>query len=204
MSASTARALDLVSCHSCMKLTEQDLQVCPRCGSDLHPRKADSLNRTMALLITSCLLYIPANLLPIMVTEQFGRTSENTIISGVLVLIKNGSIPIAAIIFFASVVIPLGKLAILFYLCWTVKFGSKISSRQRTLTYRVTETVGKWSMIDVFVVAILAALVHLGGILSVHPGEAGLAFAGVVVLTMLAAKSFDPRLIWDRDVLTNE
>ncbi len=204
MSTKTAQALHLVSCHLCMKLTDQDLHTCPRCGSGLHPRKADSLNRTLALLITACLLYIPANLLPIMVTEQFGRTSENTIISGVLVLIDNGSIPIAAIIFFASVVIPLGKLAILFYLCWTVKFGSNVSSRQRTLTYRITETVGKWSMIDVFVVAILAALVHLGGVMSVYPGEAGLAFAGVVVVTMLAAESFDPRLIWDREVMNSE
>ncbi len=194
----TAAASGLVSCHLCLKLASSQLHQCPRCGAALHLRKTDSLQRTLALLITASILYIPANTLPIMITDQLGRATESTILGGVVLLIHHGSIPIAAVIFIASVLVPLGKLLVMFYLCWSVSHTPGGTERQRTVLYRITEFIGKWSMIDVFVVAILVALVNLGDLLVIRPGAAALAFAGVVIVTMVAAESFDPRLIWDR------
>ena len=197
LAANTAAARNLAACHICCKLAPADLHHCPRCGSALHLRKTDSIQRTLALLVTSCLLYIPANLYPIMITEQLGTAEGSTILGGVILLIHHDAIPIALVIFVFSVMVPLGKLMSMFYLVWTVKRHSPVSPRQRTLMYQITEFVGKWSMVDVFVVAILVALVHLGGLLSIQPGIAALCFAGVVIITMVAAESFDPRLIWD-------
>jgi len=163
----------------------------------MHLRMTNSLQRTVALLITASILYIPANLFPIMYTDQLGKTEPSTILGGVVLLIKLGSVPIAAVIFIASVMVPLGKLIAMFYLVWTVENHSPLNPRQRTVMYQVTEFIGKWSMVDVFVVAILVALVHLGGLLVIRPGVAALSFAGVVIVTMIAAESFDSRLIWD-------
>ena len=196
--AVTAAARDLASCHLCLKLAPKDLHHCPRCGSTLHLRKPNSLQQTLALLVTSSFLYIPANLLPIMITEQTGRATESTIMGGVVLLIQMGSVPIAAVIFIASVMVPLGKLLAMYYLCWTLSRGGPGNERQRTVAYRITELIGKWSMVDVFVVSILVALVHLTGLLVIRPGAAALAFAGVVIVTIVAAESFDPRLIWDQ------
>lgn len=195
---STAMARGLASCHTCMKLAPASTHHCPRCGSAMHLRQTDSLQRTVALLITASLLYIPANMLPIMYTDQLGSTEASTILGGVVLLIKLGSAPIAAVIFIASVMVPLGKLMAMFYLVWTVERHSPLGARQRTVLYQVTEFIGKWSMVDVFVVAILVALVHLGGLLVIRPGYAALSFAGVVIVTMIAAESFDSRLIWDQ------
>jgi paraquat-inducible protein A len=197
MSSETAASSKLASCHLCWKLAPTDMHHCPRCGSAMHLRKNDSIQRTLALLITACVLYIPANLYPIMYTDQLGSTEPSTIIGGVILLIKLGSVPVAAVIFLFSVMVPIGKLIAMFYLVWTVERHSRLDARQRTIMYNVTEFVGKWSMIDVFVVAILAALVHLGGLLVIRPGIAALSFAGVVIVTMIAAESFDSRLIWD-------
>ncbi len=193
----TAISMGLASCHTCCKLAPLDVHDCPRCGSAMHARVTDSLQRCVALLITACILYIPANVLPIMYTDQLGSTEASTIIGGVVLLIKLGSIPIAAVIFIASVMVPSGKLIAMFYLVWSVRSHSKLSPRQRTVMYQVTEFIGKWSMVDVFVVAILVALVHLGGLLVIRPGYAALSFAGVVIVTMIAAETFDSRLIWD-------
>ena len=193
----TAAEKGLASCHLCWKLAPADLHHCPRCNSALHLRKSDSIQRTLALLVTACLLYIPANLFPIMYTDQLGTTEASTILGGVILLIDLGSAPIAAVIFIFSVMVPSGKLMAMFYLVWTVERHSPLDARQRSIMYRVTEFIGKWSMIDVFVVAILAALVHLGGLLVIRPGIAALSFAGVVMVTMVAAESFDSRLIWD-------
>ncbi len=193
----TAASRNLAACHLCYKLAPAALHHCPRCGSTLHLRKADSIQRTLALLATASLLYIPANLYPIMITEQLGTAEGSTILGGVILLIHHGAIPVALVIFLFSVMVPLGKLMSMFYLVWTVKRRSTVSAKQRTLMYQITEFVGKWSMVDVFVVAILVALVHLGGLLSIRPGIAALSFAGVVIITMIAAESFDPRLIWD-------
>jgi paraquat-inducible protein A len=197
MTAETAASRNLAACHICCKLAPAELHHCPRCGSAMHLRKSDSIQRTLALLFTACLLYIPANLYPIMITEQLGKAEGSTILGGVVLLIHHGAIPIALVIFLFSVMVPIGKLMSMFYLVWTVERHSKLSPRQRTVMYQVTEFVGKWSMVDVFVVAILVALVHLGGLLSIKPGIAALSFAGVVIVTMIAAESFDARLIWD-------
>lgn len=197
MTAETAASRNLAACHICCKLAPAELHHCPRCGSVMHLRKSDSIQRTLALLFTACLLYIPANLYPIMITEQLGKAEGSTILGGVVLLIHHGAIPIALVIFLFSVMVPIGKLMSMFYLVWTVERHSKLSPKQRTVMYQVTEFVGKWSMVDVFVVAILVALVHLGGLLSIKPGIAALSFAGVVIVTMIAAESFDARLIWD-------
>ncbi len=197
-SADSAAARELALCHVCHQLDPVALHRCRRCGAGLHLRHTDSLHRTVALLITAVILYIPANVLPIMTTVQLGRETPTTILGGVVLLIKLNSIPIAAVIFVASVVIPLAKMFILSYLVWSVHRRDRTLPRQRTVFYRLTELVGRWSMVDVFVVAILVALIQLKGLLIIRPGPAALAFAGVVVMTMLAAHSFDPRLIWDR------
>ncbi|WP_299979356.1 paraquat-inducible protein A [uncultured Pseudoteredinibacter sp.] len=155
-----------------------------------------SIQRTWALLITSLILYIPANLLPIMYTRTLGQDEPSTIMGGVLLLWELGSYPIAAIIFIASVVVPIAKLIILCWLNYSVQKGFSKNPQKRIYWYRVTEFIGRWSMVDVFVVAILVSLIQLGNIMSIYPGPAAMAFCGVVIATMLAAMSFDTRLIW--------
>jgi paraquat-inducible protein A len=152
----------------------------------------------VALIATAILLYIPANVLPIMTTTQLGTAMDSTILGGVILLAHHGDYPIAAVIFIASVMVPISKLVALSWLCWSVSRGHVTSPHERARLYRATELVGKWSMTDVFVVAILVALIHLGGLLQITPGTAAVAFGGVVVVTMIAAHSFDPRLIWDQ------
>jgi paraquat-inducible protein A len=188
----------LATCHTCLKVAPASEGHCPRCGARLHLRLADSLHRTMALVATAAILYVPANVLPIMTTEQLGRPTDSTILGGVVLLWHHGSYPIASVIFIASVLVPLGKLLVLTALCWSVRRGQLGRPRERTVLYRITELVGRWSMVDVFVVAILVALIQLGGVLRIEPGAAALAFCGVVIVTMIAAESFDPRLIWDK------
>ncbi len=195
----TTRARDagLQSCHTCLALVDAAEAVCPRCRSSVHVRIPNSLQRTLALLIAAAILYVPANLLPIMTTDQFGRSTDNTILGGVIVLWNMGSYPVAIVILVASVLVPIGKILTVAALCWTVGSRQPVSARQRITLYRLTEFIGKWSMVDVFVVAILVALIQITGIIVIRPGAAALAFAGVVIVTMLAAESFDPRLIWD-------
>ena len=194
----TAAAQGLATCHTCCKLSPATLHGCPRCGAALHLRITDSLARTMALVMTSCVLYIPANVFPIMTTDQLGRSIDSTIMGGIVLLVRLESYPVAAVIFIASVLVPLGKLLALTALCWSVSQGYVSRPREQTVLYRITEFVGRWSMIDVFVVAILVSLIQLGGLIAIRPGIAALAFSGLVIVTMLAAESFDPRLIWDR------
>jgi len=197
MRTATAASRGLASCHLCCRVGDVRHVRCPRCGMQLHLRTPHSLQHTLALLITASLLYIPSNLYPIMHTVQFGQEEASTILGGVLLLIDMGSLPIALLIFLFSVVVPIGKMLALYYLVWCVYRGSSLGPVQHTRLYKVTELVGKWSMVDVFVVAILAALVHVGDLLAVVPGIAAVSFAGVVIFTMLAAESFDVRLIWD-------
>jgi paraquat-inducible protein A len=196
--ANTAAAAGLALCHACHHLDRVELHECSRCGSPVHLRNTDSLQRTLALLVTAVILYIPANVLPIMTTLQLGKGEPSTILGGVVLLINLGSYPIAAVIFIASVMVPLAKLMALFYLVWSAYRAEPASAIQCTRIYRMTELVGKWSMVDVFVVAILVALIQLTGLLVILPGPAAVAFGGVVVSTMLAAHAFDTRLIWDR------
>ncbi len=194
----TASQQGLANCQICGKLSDAKLIHCPRCESNLYLRKPDSIHRVLAYLVTACILYIPANVLPVTKTLQLGTHTESTIIGGVLQLWEHGSYPVAIIIFVASIIIPILKILIMFWLCWCVSANQLHRPKERTLIYRITEFTGRWSMIDVFVVAILVALIQLGGILTIKPGLGILAFAAVVMVTMFAAFAFDPRLIWDR------
>ena len=196
-----AKDLGLLACHVCGMVSRmpggEEGSRCPRCHSTLHSRIPHSLARTWALLLTAMILYIPANLLPVMETTYLGETTTDTIISGVLLFIEEGDWLVAGIIFAASIMIPMLKMASLLYLLISVHKRCVVRKRHRALLYRVTELVGRWSMVDVFVVGLLTALVHMGLISNIYPGIGIMAFAAVVVLTMLAATSFDSRLIWD-------
>ena len=194
----TARDRGLHLCHTCTALLPIHEHSCARCGSLVHDRIPNSLQRTVALLLSAAVLYVPANLFPIMTTDQFGQAVDSTIIGGVILLWNMGSYPVALVILIASVLVPIGKILTVGALCWTIGWGGRTSPQQRTTLYRITEFIGKWSMVDVFVVAILVALIQITGIIVIRPGSAALAFATVVILTMLAAENFDPRLIWDR------
>lgn len=166
--------------------------------------RSQSIQRTWALLITSIILYVPANVLPIMNTRFLGQDEPSTILGGVILLWNSGSYPIALIIFIASVIVPIGKLVILIWLNFTVQNGFDVKHSERIFWYRVTEFIGRWSMVDVFVVAILVSLIQLGNTMTILPGPAAIAFCGVVILTMLAAMTFDTRLIWTDTVAKNE
>ncbi|WP_407309161.1 paraquat-inducible protein A [Pseudomonas sp. nanlin1] len=195
-----ARSLNLVLCHTCGHICQHSDPRCPRCDSPVHPRKPNSIARTWALLIAALILYIPANLLPVMRTNMFGRASENTIMSGVIEFWKSGSWDIAALIFFASVVVPCMKFLILGMLLVTCQRKSRWAMRERSQLYRFIELIGYWSMLDVLVVALVAALVQFRSLSSIDPLLGIVFFGVVVVLTMLAAMSFEPRLIWDAEV----
>lgn len=170
---------------------------CPRCHAAVHRRKPGSIGRTWALVLTGAILYVPANLYPIMTVVSFGRGEPDTILSGVARLFEAGMWPLALLVFFASVTVPVLKLAGLSFLLVSVQRRWRWRPRQRTILYRVIDAVGRWSMIDIFMISILVALVKLGSIATVEPGIGATAFAAVVVVTMFAATAFDPRLIWD-------
>lgn len=197
----TARNLGMVSCHRCHLLCKgiaEPGMLCPRCGESLQSRKPNSIGRTWALIIAALVFYIPANLLPITHTSAFGSVQSDTIMSGVIFFIQTGSWPVALIIFVASVFVPLLKLLILIMLCISVQNRWRWRPVDRTRLYRLTEAVGRWSMLDIYVVTILVALVHLGMLANIEAGPGALFFAAVVVITMIAAETFDPRLIWDK------
>ncbi|MBZ9538261.1 PqiA/YebS family transporter subunit [Modicisalibacter tunisiensis] len=195
----TAAEQGLSGCPTCglvNRLDEQGNGRCRRCGEHLHARLPNSLQRTWALIIAASFMYLPANLYPIMVTTHLGEAHPSTIIGGVVQLWQMGSYPVALVIFIASVLVPVGKLLALGWLCFALRHRAGRFRMTRTRLYRLTELIGRWSMVDVFVVAILVALIRAGALMSITPGPAALAFAAVVVLTMLAAISFDPRLLW--------
>lgn len=205
--ALTAARAGLVSCHSCHLLVRppaggaeaMEHATCPRCGAALHSRKPDSLGRTWAYLITAMIFYVPAMALPIMTTTTtFGGARKDTVLSGVYYLLTTGMWPLAAIVFFASVVVPVLKIVILVLLLVTSRRGGDWRRLDRARLYRLTEAVGRWSMVDVYVVTILVALVRLQALAIVEAEQGAVFFAAVVVLTMFAARSFDPRLIWDQ------
>jgi len=193
------RAIDhgLVQCHTCNLLLPAVHAYCPRCADHLHQRKRESLTRTWALLVTAVLLLFPANLLPIMTVIRFGQGDPSTILGGVLHLIEGGMWPLGLIVFFASIMVPLSKLVALVFLLFSVHRRSSWRPEDRTRLYRMTEVIGSWSMVDIFIIGILTSLVSLDALATIRPGIAASYFAGVVVLTMFAAQSFDPRLIWD-------
>ena len=188
----------MAGCHTCGKVAPVTLGRCPRCGSKLHLRKPDSIQRTLALMLSAAALYIPANLLPVMTVTELGDVSATTIVGGMISFWKSGAYPIAIVIFSASILIPLLKIVALTWLCLAATGKLRPSPGMLGKIYWFTELLGRWSMVDIFVVGILVALVQLGNYMTITPGPGALAFAGVVVLTMFAAMSFEPRLLWDR------
>jgi paraquat-inducible protein A len=193
-----AAARGLAGCQTCGKVSPVSLGHCPRCGSHLHLRKPNSIHRTIALMLAAVALYIPANILPMMTMVELGEVTSNTIIGGTIYFWKGGAYPIALVIFTASILIPLLKIIALSWLCLAATGKLHPSPAMLGRIYWFTELLGRWSMVDICVVGILVALVQLGNYMSVTPGPGALAFGGVVVFTMFAAMSFDPRLLWDR------
>jgi len=190
----------IVGCHACglvLDLSGSTHAACPRCGAHMHYRKRDSLNRTWALVITAFILYIPANLFPVMTVISFGRGHPDTILSGVKAFIEADMWPLALLVFFASVTVPMLKLWGLVFLLISVQRKSSWRLRDRAVLFRIIESVGRWSMIDIFMISILIALVKLEAIATIEPGIGATSFAGVVVVTIIASMMFDPRLMWD-------
>lgn len=194
-----AASLGLIGCEACGLVVEHAAAdaPCPRCGHRLHARKPDSVTRSWAYLVAAFILYLPANLLPVLHSKKLFEEWSDTIMSGVVALWKDGAYDLAIIVFTASVVVPLLKMGALALLLVQVQRGSSYLPRERTRLYRILEFIGHWSMLDVFAVALLVALVHFGALGNAEPGAGVVAFGAVVVLTMLATMSFDPRLIWD-------
>jgi paraquat-inducible protein A len=204
------RAIDagILICSECHELNtvdaDTDNPTCTRCGAQVHARSPNSLARTWALLITAAILYIPANVLPIMTVSSLGQGDPSTIMSGVIQLMQHGMYPIAAVVFVASILVPTFKLIGLGLLLFSVQRRIPMSARQRMIMYRFIEFIGRWSMLDIFVIAILVAVVSFGRLASVEANLGAVAFATVVILTMLAAVTFDPRLIWDNTESDND
>ena len=199
--AVTAAQAGLVSCETCRLLSRPadaaEPGYCPRCGAELMWRRHHSIQYTWALVVAAAICYIPANVLPMLTTTALGSADSDTIMGGVMLLYTTGSWPLALIVLIASVMVPFGKLVALTYLLITVQRGSLARGRERSRLHRMVEFIGRWSMLDVFVDTFTVALVQLQPLMSVQPGPGVLFFAAVVVLTMLAAESFDPRLVWD-------
>ena len=196
----TGRTLGLMLCLDC-RLTVRDVKLprsrCPRCHARLHQRKPHSLAVTAALLSAAAVLYVPANVLPVMDTRTLFDNESDTIMSGVLVLLHSGSWPIALLVFIASIVVPLLKILALGVLLLTVWRGSPRGRLQRSQLFRMVEFIGRWSMLDVYAISLLATLVQVQSFASIIVGWGAWAFGAVVVLTLLAARSFDERLLWD-------
>lgn len=203
MTVKTGHSLGILLCRHCSNVMKLGLDItvegdpCPRCHSKTEYRKSLSFQRTWALLIASVIAFIPANLLPVMTVVSFGRGHPDTIMSGVVELLQADMLPIAALVFFASVLVPVFKLLGLSILLLAVHYKWRINYRQATIMYRYIHFIGRWSMLDLFMISILVTLVNMGNVAAIHTGTGATAFATVVVLTMLAANSFDPRILWD-------
>jgi paraquat-inducible protein A len=193
----TASLAGLAGCRRCGKVSPAGDGVCPRCGAALHARLPFSLQRVLAWLAVGLMCYLPANLLPMLRTTMLGRETDSTIVGGVIELADHGAWDIALVVFVASVVIPISKFVVILYLVWSISHPGRLGTEARIRLYEVVEFIGRWSMIDVFVVAILTALVQIGFLASINPGVAAVFFALSVAFTMLSAQALDPRLIWD-------
>jgi paraquat-inducible protein A len=193
----TGLSQQLKVCSCCTALVELEQLRCSRCGTKVRQRIPDSIQRTLALLVTASILYIPANLLPMMETVSLGESVHSTIISGIILMWHDEAYPVAIVVLLASVVIPILKIAVMFWLCYLTTLPLAQRSQHGTWVYPVVDWIGRWSMVDVLVVAILAALVRFDALVGVYPGMGTFVFACVVIITMLAAMSFDPRLLWD-------
>ncbi len=196
----TGRSLGLLvcsDCHSTVRATGTAHPRCPRCGAPLHERKPHSLATTAALVASAAVLYIPANLLPVMYTRTVFDDERDTIMSGVLVLLHSGDWPIALLVFIASIVVPLLKIVAMGVVLYAAWRGSPRHRLQHSELFRLVEFIGRWSMLDIYAISILATLVQVQSFASIGVGWGALAFAAVVVLTLLAARTFDERLLWD-------
>jgi len=196
------RALGLLvctHCHATVRAIRPSPALCPRCGASIHVRKPHSVAATAALIASAALLYIPANLLPVMHMHTFFSDEDDTIVSGVLSLIQEGSWPLALLVFVASIVVPLLKLIAMTWLLLSVVRKSRGNVLQRSKLFRLVEFIGRWSMLDVYAISLIVALVQIRSLATVRVGLGALAFGTVVVLTMLAAQSFDERLLWDAE-----
>ncbi len=197
----TALRAGFIACHACGRVERRVPSLrhrhCARCGAVLHRRRPDSLIRTWALLIAAALLYIPANLLPVLHTTSLVGTQDDTIMSGVVYFWISGDWPLAVIVFVASIMVPMMKLSVLLLLTITTQRRSLWRLEQRAVLYRIVERIGRWSMLDIFVITLTVALVRFKSLAVITAGPGALAFGSVVVLTMLAAMQFDPRLLWD-------
>ncbi len=199
------RAIDknIAACPTCHNLVQMPFgkqkgyALCPRCDSEVYMRKSDAVQKTWALLLASIVFYIPANLLPMMHVITFAGTESDTIMSGVFYFISDKSYLIAFVIFTASIFVPILKILILIYLLISVQKRSCMHRQRRKKLYVLTEIIGRWSMVDVYVVGVMTALVHFAGLTEIKPGIGANFFLLVVILTMFAAMSFDPKLIWD-------
>ncbi len=200
MKQHSALTQGIILCHRCKRpaSVKDDKTTCPRCGTRLHRRKPHSIAYTWALLLASMIMLLPANLLPIMTFRSLGQGDPATIMQGVMQLLDHGMLGIAFVVLAASIIIPVLKIVGLIILLLTVQLGWTTNMRQKMLMYHFVEWIGRWSMLDIFVVAILAAIVQLGNLASVTGNTGATAFAAVVIFTMLAANCFDTRLIWDK------
>jgi paraquat-inducible protein A len=198
----TGRSLGLLVCTRCratVRAIRSSPALCPRCGASIYPRKPHSIATTAALIASAALLYVPANLLPVMHMHTFFSDEDDTIMSGVLSLIEEGSWPLALLVFVASIVVPLLKLIAMTWLLLSVVRGSGAAAVHRSMLFRFVEFIGRWSMLDVYAISLIVALVQIRSLATVRVGLGALAFGAVVVLTMLAAQSFDERLLWDTE-----
>lgn len=193
----SARDLGVIACRRCTQVWPQGTQICGRCDHEMKPRDTHSLQKVWALWLMGLICYVPANLYPMLKTRTLFSFQEDTIVGGAIELVHYGSYGIAAIILFASVGIPLVKFMAIGFLAISVVRPSTVSQHQRQTLFEIVEYIGRWSMIDIFVVAIMSSLVQLNTLASVHPGTASLFFALSVIFTMLSAQAFDSRLIWD-------
>lgn len=193
----------LMGCHGCGYLNDvvptEDEQHCARCGAVLHERKPNSASRTWAFLLAALAMYLPANIYPFMFLTTLAHTTGYTVIGGIIELAQSGLWPLALLVFFASITIPLTKIVLLAYMLITAQFGIKSHLHFRSKAYSFIDFIGRWSMIDVFMVSILIALMRFGAFASVHAAMGAVCFAGVVVLTIFAVEAFDPRLMWDAE-----
>ncbi|MCV2887210.1 paraquat-inducible protein A [Ruegeria sp. XHP0148] len=198
------RASDIgwIGCHNCGAVHSRGAQVCRTCGSALHQRLPNSMQKLWAWLVTGIFFLIPANLYPLLSNEIFGHEEGHTILEGILLFAQSGDYLVAGVIFLASFVIPFFKVAVIATLALSIQHGWQLSPRLRHVLYEFVEFIGRWSMIDVFVVALLTGLVHLGAILAFLPGAGAICFALSVICTMLSAQALDAKLIWDG--VTNE
>lgn len=204
----SAKEMGLVSCTRCTRVWPEGTDTCGRCGRAIVSRDEKSLQRVWALWMVGVICYIPANLYPMLQTRTLLSVQEDTIIGGAVELMFHDAVGIALIILIASVVIPLGKFMAIAFLAVSVTRPSDKFNHHRQLMYEIVEYIGRWSMIDIFVVAIMSSLVQLNTLASVNPGPASLFFALSVIFTMLSAQAFDSRLIWDArvtsEVATND